>query len=313
MAGTDPRAFLLPHSKAVQGLDPLAHAAAEGYNYYYCSWEPSQGFFTTVPHMPSQKARRVWADLVGSPDQWDWALFPHFDNCRITASVLRQDMLELRTSRQAAGGSDPTLEETLRTYSHAADWYVDSTRAFSAESSLTSEIRMLAERTTGWVLDAGSGSGRDALYFASLGRNVVALDAATALVDRTPHELGVHPVAGDVRSLPLQDDSVGAVWCSAVLVHMESDDVLRSLREFERVLQPGGLALISVKEGTGHTSEPVPGDSGLRRHFFYYELADLDLLSSNAEFQVVDTWKQDEVDGTGTQQRWIKLLLRNPA
>lgn len=311
-AGLDPSAFVLPHSKLVRGFGALSLAASEGRNYYYCSWEEAEGFFCVEPSGGSQKARRVWAQLLGHPDKWDWAAFPDFDKCRLTASVLREDEVFVQEVRALSISRSLALSETLQAYNCAAEWYIKLTKTFPPQSSLREDMKTIASRTTGWVLDAGAGAGRDAGYFASLGRNVVAFDAAIGLVSRIPAGNGVFPVLGDVRALPIQEHSIGAVWCSAVLLHLASDDALQSLREFWRVLRPGGLTQIAVKEGRGHVSEPVPGNPALRRHFFLYESADLELLACKAGFEIAEKWTGNEPDSAKTEQRWVKLVLRKP-
>jgi ubiquinone/menaquinone biosynthesis C-methylase UbiE len=63
----------------------------------------------------------------------------------------------------------------------------------------------------------------------------------------------------------VQSDSVDAVWSSHNLEHLRSHEVGTALREFHRVLTPGGFALIAVPDlqqvaeivATGRLEEPV--------------------------------------------------------
>lgn len=308
-AGTDPALFNLPGSRPVEGLSELSILARTGKNYYYCASSCAKGYLAAEPRPVSQQARRIWAQAVGRRDEWDWALFPFFANAEMTAMRLRGDELSPEASRYLG---EAELAETLNAYNAAADSYAAHTRYFPHESSLCAEMDWLVSHTDGPILDAGAGGGRDTMYMARRKRPVMALDASARLLVHVASRRNILRVVGDVRDLPLENNSVGAIWCSAVLLHLARKDVLRALHEFFRILRIGGLVEISVKEGTGHDSISMAGRPELRRHFFYYEEGDLKQLACLAGLQVVRTWTEKEVDSTVVIQRWVKVLLRKP-
>ena len=96
----------------------------------------------------------------------------------------------------------------------------------------------------GEVLDAACGTGRYAVMLAARGHEVVGVDQSDAMLDIARAKL---PSAdfreGDLTALPLPDRSVDAVVCALSLVHVS--DVACALREFARVLRPGGRLVIS--------------------------------------------------------------------
>lgn len=51
-------------------------------------------------------------------------------------------------------------------------------------------------------------------------------------------------IVGDIHNIPLTDESIQAIFCLAVLEHVE--DPIRAMQEMYRVLTPGGKALIYV-------------------------------------------------------------------
>lgn len=61
---------------------------------------------------------------------------------------------------------------------------------------------------------------------------------------------GVQPdvVASLVDMHPIESDSVDAVWSSHNLEHLYAHDVPRALKEFFRVLKPGGFALVTMPD-----------------------------------------------------------------
>ncbi len=67
------------------------------------------------------------------------------------------------------------------------------------------------------------------------------------------------------------------VYCSHALEHLHPQDALKALREFHRVLTPGGFVTIIVPdlEGITPTFEPLPGML-VTGHDLIYGLVDLD-------------------------------------
>ena len=58
----------------------------------------------------------------------------------------------------------------------------------------------------------------------------------------------VGDVQGDIRHLDLPPNSFDKVECIAVLEHLERDDAPLALREFWRVLKPGGVLILAVPD-----------------------------------------------------------------
>jgi len=93
------------------------------------------------------------------------------------------------------------------------------------------------------VLNAGSGLEPFPALFA--GEEIVTLDADASLEP---------DIVADVRDL----GAIGpydVVYCSHVLEHLERSDALVALREFYRVLRPGGVVVIYTPDGDGVTPD----------------------------------------------------------
>jgi predicted SAM-dependent methyltransferase len=112
--------------------------------------------------------------------------------------------------------------------------------------------------------------------------------------------------------LPLETESVGAVWSSAVLLHLRAADVVVALREFFRVLRPGGMAQVSVKSGSGHEAQSFGTPPAGRRHFFYYQAKEIVSFAMAVGFEIADTWTGQEKDSGDTVQTWTKVLVQKP-
>lgn len=96
------------------------------------------------------------------------------------------------------------------------------------------------------ILDAACGTGRYAIPFAAAGANVTGLDFSEAMLARARIALpSANLCRADLtRPLPLSGSCFDKVNCAQALKHLEA--LGPSLREFARVLRPGGLLVFSV-------------------------------------------------------------------
>lgn len=303
--GVEPDRFVAPESQRVKSLEQLCRVAAEGKNYYYCSWAPGSGYLSVGADLGHQHARRVWARMLGKADEWDWAAAPYFANAQLTALRLRN-----WASASPYNTADEDLLETVSAYNCSGPRYAARTREFDPRSSLPEEIDWLAANTGGAVLDAGCGAGRDSQRFALHGRAVIALDISKSMLKEVPSHPSIHRAIGDVRRLALGACSVGAVWCSAVLLHLDRSMVRAAFGEFFRVLTDSGLVTVSAKEGEGYSATPMPDSCGYRRHFYYYKIDDLIQLARLEGFEPVRTWAGVEPGADATPQRWVRAAFR---
>jgi ubiquinone/menaquinone biosynthesis C-methylase UbiE len=103
---------------------------------------------------------------------------------------------------------------------------------------------MLADITPGVALDAACGTGRHAATLVALGHRVIGVDMTDAMMDRARAKV---PQAefrrGRLEALPVDDESVDLVTCALALTHVPSLEPV--IREFARVLRPGGTAILS--------------------------------------------------------------------
>jgi SAM-dependent methyltransferase len=96
----------------------------------------------------------------------------------------------------------------------------------------------------GQALDAACGTGRWASYLVQRGHSVQGVDESSEMLEVARRKVPEAQFSlGDLRSLPLPDASVDLVVCSLALTHLPNLD--EPLREFRRVLCPGGRAVLS--------------------------------------------------------------------
>ncbi len=95
--------------------------------------------------------------------------------------------------------------------------------------------------TTGWVLDAGGGTGRIAAQLRALAGNLVLLDRSLPML-RQAQGKSLWPIQGDVTRLPFPHAYFDRIAVVDALHHFA--DQRATIGELLRVLRPGGRLVI---------------------------------------------------------------------
>lgn len=130
--------------------------------------------------------------------------------------------------------------------------------------------RALSRFRTGLILDAGSGPGVYTRYLlSSSASSVVSMDISRVALahnrDQTPPNLRARAgyLAGNIEKLPFADASFDGIVCSQVIEHLLDDE--KGMREFLRVLRPGGTLLISTDNAANVVSKTLDLPASLAR------------------------------------------------
>lgn len=97
------------------------------------------------------------------------------------------------------------------------------------------------------VLELGCGVGRIGLELAPRCREWHGVDISSNMLGVAEERLGqlANVYFHKIRRTSLEafeDASIDKIYCSAVFIHLDKEDVFLFLREFARILKPGGLA-----------------------------------------------------------------------
>jgi ubiquinone/menaquinone biosynthesis C-methylase UbiE len=103
---------------------------------------------------------------------------------------------------------------------------------------------MIAAVPPGDALDAACGTGRHAATLVELGHRVVGVDTTEAMLAVAREKVPAADFrSGRLEQLPVEDESVDLITCALALTHVERLEPV--MREFVRVLRPGGQAILT--------------------------------------------------------------------
>ena len=100
----------------------------------------------------------------------------------------------------------------------------------------------------GRVLDAGCGSGRDALALSRQGFQVTATEASPALAALAQAHTGL-PIQVMTFDQMAWTEAFDGVWACASLLHVPRSDLPDAVRRLREALVPGGVLWMSFKYG----------------------------------------------------------------
>ncbi len=155
------------------------------------------------------------------------------------------------------------MTDPVQGYHEGAAIIVDRYEKLRSTDIHASIVDLLPPGKGRLALDVGAGSGRDAGWLRELGFEVVAVEPARAmreagnalhpdpgirwLDDRLPSLTGTH-------RLGLSFD---VVLLSGVLMHVREEERARALRKLATLLKPGGILILSVRDGAGTPERPM--------------------------------------------------------
>ena len=164
----------------------------------------------------------------------------------------------------------------------------------------------------GTALDVGCGSGRDVAMLCAQGRDAIGVDASEAMLAEARR---LHPEIGErlsMDALPgldsLGDRRFGLVCATAVLMHVEPDELFLALRRLRSLLAPAGTLLLSIPEPGAVEGRPPEDVDEQSRLFAWHEPADVRLRCERLGLVLVGEHRDG--DGCHRRRRWRVLHFR---
>lgn len=154
------------------------------------------------------------------------------------------------------------------------------------------------------ILDAGCGSGRDALYFKKYGHNVTAFDASEGMVKLSSQLLEMQTLHLSFQDMNFSGEFDG-IWANASLLHVPYEETHVVFSKINHALKKDGVFYASYKYGE---AEMLSED---RDFFNMTEETILPYISGL--FSVIEVCQTDDTRSTvkpSPANKWLHFLGR---
>ncbi|ELZ02575.1 class I SAM-dependent methyltransferase [Natrialba asiatica] len=200
------------------------------------------------------------------------------------------------------GNEDENENETTAVYDRFASAYEANHADRSVIGAQRDLFRDSLDALDGTaVLDVGCGPGWESAAFRDDGLDVVGIDLSSEFLSMASARAPAASFARmDMRSLGFAANSFDGIWSCAAVHHVPRADIRTVFAEFDRVLRPAGVALITCKKGTARETGETFGADDTRR-FVRYLPDQLRALATATGFAVERLESTDE---------WNELLVR---
>lgn len=171
-----------------------------------------------------------------------------------------------------------------------------------------------ATRDRGPVCDLGCGPGHVARYLKERGVDVVGYDLSTKMVDAARllnPEINFHQA--DMTALDHADESWAGLIAFYSIIHLPRSEIRQTMREFHRILQPGGLLLLAfhIGEEAMHLDDWWERKVNLDFFFFRPEQMARDLQA--AGFAIEEIIEREPYPEVEHQSRRAYIFARRPS
>ena len=154
----------------------------------------------------------------------------------------------------------------------------------------------------GKILDAGCGSGRDALNFKKLGFTVVAIDGSKEMCKLASNHIGEEVLHMQFQDINFNNYFDG-IWASASLLHVPSDEIEIVLSHLKKSLKENGILYASFKYGNFE---------GERNGRYFNDLTKTTAIKlfEILNFKVIETWITHDVRKNRENEKWVNILVK---
>lgn len=165
----------------------------------------------------------------------------------------------------------------------------------------------------GPVWDFGCGPGQTTEYLRDLGVEACGLDLSEKLIDEArAARPDITFRTGNLLDLKFEDESIAGIVCFYAIVHFSEDQVEKALGEMFRVLQPGGLLLLTFHIGdeTMHIDEFLGRKTDI--DFMFFTTGFITGRLAKCGFERVEVVERDPYPGVEYRSRRAYVLAGKP-
>lgn len=154
----------------------------------------------------------------------------------------------------------------------------------------------------GKILDIGFGSGRDIIYFKSLGYNVEGIDTSFEFVKNMKNrEFDVSLMS--VTKLNFKNTYDG-LWACASLLHIKREELEETILRCINSLKDNGILYCSFKYG----NKEIEKDN---RYFNYINEEIINDIANKNDLNIIDLYQSNDVRTIRNNEKWINIIFKS--
>ena len=178
--------------------------------------------------------------------------------------------------------------------------YIDSTINCDMQFHYKKFLKYLPK--TGKILDVGFGSGRDMIYFNSLGYEVDGIDISVEFVNNMKSQ-GFN-VRLESASEINYDNEYDGIWACASLLHIKREELEQTIIKCVNALKKNGIFYCSFKYG----NKEIVKDN---RYFNYINEDIIKEIVGKYNLHIVELYTTNDVRIDRNNELWLNVIIQN--
>jgi len=194
---------------------------------------------------------------------------------------------------------EQNTEDVRKSYNQVADEYVS--RVYHELEHKPQDCELLDRFAKkmyglGFVYDLGCGPGHVTRYLSERGVSIIGIDLSSRMVEQAQKlNPGIMFQTGNMASLDIQDGSAAGIVAFYSIIHFPREQVVSVLREFRRVLQPGGLLFLAFHQGQEVRHMEEWWGQRVRLDFAFFTREEMEHCLTQAGFEVDECIEREPI------------------
>jgi ubiquinone/menaquinone biosynthesis C-methylase UbiE len=169
-------------------------------------------------------------------------------------------------------------------------------------------------RLLGTVGDVGCGPGHVARYLHERGIEVQGIDVSEGMVEQARRlNPGLVFRQGTMSALEVPNETWGGIVAFYSIIHVPRHEVVAVLREFRRVLQPGGMLLLAFHKGNEVQHIEEWWDKKVSLDFVFFQRTEMEDYVREAGFVLDESIERPPYEGVEVATRRVYIIAHKAA